>query len=116
MATVAPAVQRLSGKITDGHPVKLTKGLASILRIINARNFATVDPEMTFAPGSDINFKLVVAYQCMKLLHSGTLANGELLVGFPLDLGRGYICGLQERKRRIAEGLAHKMAPKHGWD
>ena len=116
VATVATGFQWLSGKITDGHLVKLTKGLASILRIVDARNFATVDPEMTFAPGSDINLKLFVAYRCMKFLHGGTLANGELLIGFPTDLGCGYIRSLQERKTRMAEGLAHKLPPEHGWD
>ena len=60
--------------------------MASILGVVDVRDFPAIDPEMTFTPRGDIDFQLCLANRCVELLRGGALAYGKLIVGFPVDL------------------------------
>ena len=73
-------------QVATGHLLELAEGLAPILGVLDVRDFPAVDLQMSLAPRSDIDLKLVASHGCEELLHGGALAYGKLLVGFPIDL------------------------------
>src|SRR5277367_3675674 len=74
---------------------ELPKRLASVFFVVDVCDFPTIDPQMTFAPGSDIDLKLVVSHSCKELLYGGAFPHGNVFVRFPIWLVRGHLTNSQ---------------------
>jgi hypothetical protein len=68
-----------------GNFIELTKGSRLSLASLMYAGLPAVDLQMALAPGSDIDFKLVVSQGCDEFLNGSAFSHGELLVRSPVQ-------------------------------
>jgi hypothetical protein len=61
------------------------KGLASVLGVINMRNFPAVDLQVAFTPGRNVDFQSVIAEHRDKLLNCRSFSDSQCLIGLPFE-------------------------------
>jgi hypothetical protein len=76
--------------VTFRNRLNCTKGLSSILGIVDVRNVAAVDPEAAFPPRRYFRFKTVVAHDCDKLLDGSAFSCGQRAIRLPVQHSRVF--------------------------
>src|SRR5262249_48220327 len=76
--------------VTFRNQLDCTEGLAAIFRIVDVRDFPTVDLELTLTPGGNFRFQPIFANGSDKLLQGRAFADGQCVVRFPLEHSRHF--------------------------
>ena len=91
--------------VTFRNRFNCTKGLASILGIVDVRDVAAVDPEVAFAPRRDFRFKTVVAHDCDKLLDGSAFSCGQRAIRLPVQHSRVFRSNVASKRTPLGGKL-----------